>query len=114
MTPSRRCAVGRSRHSLWCFPQAEDDQQQQEVLTRLGAEKYQAQLLPEFRHTFSHYHFDIQPVLVDVSLWNTRQVMEADGALWYNLAQPQTIGLAAATQKLLDSAPLQLVSDVRG
>ena len=100
--------------SLWCFPQAEDDQQQQEVLTRLGAEKYQAQLLPEFRHTFSHYHFDIQPVLVDVSLWNTRQVMEADGALWYNLAQPQTIGLAAATQKLLDSAPLQLVSDVRG
>ncbi|MCE2571388.1 A/G-specific adenine glycosylase [Motilimonas eburnea] len=97
---------------LWCFPQAEDDREQEAVLARLGVEQYHIQHLDAFRHTFSHYHFDIQPVLVDVSLWNTRQVMEADAALWYNLAQPQTIGLAAATQKLLDSPALQLVATV--
>lgn len=90
--------------SLWCFPEAADLTEQQEILKGIGAEQYTERCLPEFRHTFSHYHFDIQPVLVDVSLWNTRQVMEAKETLWYNLAHPQEIGLAAATSKLL-SAP---------
>ncbi|MFO6422741.1 A/G-specific adenine glycosylase [Motilimonas sp. KMU-193] len=97
---------------LWCFPQAEDDTEQAAILARLGVEQCQIQLLDEFRHTFSHYHFDITPVLVDVSLWNPRQVMEANDALWYNLAQPQTIGLAAATQKLLDSSALQFCAKI--
>jgi len=32
-----------------------------------------------------------------------QQVMEQSGQLWYNLQQPQKIGLAAATKKILSS-----------
>lgn len=58
------------------------------------------QPLTLFRHTFSHFHLDIRPLLIDVeSLGGT--IMEADGSLWYNLADPPAVGLAAPTKKLL-------------
>lgn len=57
-------------------------------------------LLPRRRHTFSHFHLDIEPVEI---LLNTPgcSVMEADSQLWYNLDQPENIGLAAPVARLL-------------
>lgn len=82
---------------LYCPPEVTDigpwlDQQQ------LVANRRQD--LSPFRHTFSHFHLDISPVLLDVEEL-PGGVMEADGGLWYNLAQPPAVGLAAPTSKLL-------------
>lgn len=66
-----------------------------------------AECLKPIRHTFSHYHLDITPVL---------QTLKSNGAinspaasynlekrqeLWYNPQQPASIGLAAPVKKLL-------------
>ncbi|WKE66166.1 A/G-specific adenine glycosylase [Gallaecimonas kandeliae] len=82
---------------LYCPPESEDigawlDDHQ------LVASRQQP--LAPFRHTFSHFHLDISPVLLEVEE-APGAVMEADGSLWYNLAQPQAVGLAAPTSKLL-------------
>lgn len=60
-----------------------------------------------FRHTFSHYHLDITPILVDLSK-QPDVVMEANKGLWYNLSQPEEIGLAAPVKQLLESLPFEL------
>jgi A/G-specific adenine glycosylase len=86
---------------LWCFPEFASLALCHESLLEKGIENYQQTLLPTFRHTFSHFHFDISPVLIEVDQIKYRQVMEESGALWYNLQQPNKIGLAAATQKIL-------------
>jgi len=57
--------------------------------------------LPGFRHTFSHFHLDID--VVSITLSNKHpQIMDADGLLWYNYHQPAAIGLAAPVKLLLD------------
>lgn len=53
-----------------------------------------------FRHTFSHYHFDITACRVRVK--NPIQcVMEAERQVWYNSSQNHRLGLAAPVQAIL-------------
>ena len=85
---------------LWIFPQQDPNKSAQEhssVLTH--GLKRQTSLLP-FRHTFSHYHLDIQPELIDVS--HGRLAVGENNQLWYNPKKPDNIGLAAPVKKLLD------------
>lgn len=86
---------------LWCFPEFSSFDLCHEHLQKEGVESYQQTELPMFRHTFSHFHFDISPILIEVNQVEGQQVMEEVGTLWYNLAEPQKIGLAAATKKIL-------------
>ena len=60
-----------------------------------------------FRHTFSHYHLDITPVLVKLDK-QPDLIMEGTKGLWYNLSQPKEIGLAAPVKQLLESLPFEL------
>lgn len=54
-----------------------------------------------FRHTFSHYHFDITACTVKVK--NPSQcVMEAERQVWYNSSQNHRLGLAAPVQTILN------------
>lgn len=57
--------------------------------------------LAPLRHTFSHYHLDITPVLVDASDLDFAALMEERASLWYNSDQPTEIGLAAPVKRLL-------------
>jgi A/G-specific adenine glycosylase len=94
---------------LFCFPQHDTDDIQLQLDSRQIADRdvlFRQQLIA-FRHTFSHYHLDITPVLVKLSK-QPDVVMEADQGLWYNLSQPQTIGLAAPVKQLLEALPAEL------
>ncbi len=84
---------------LWCPPQLDTKTALDDALLPLQADKAPRMLEP-FRHTFSHYHLDIQPVLVDLAHWPNR-VSEARSD-WFSLDQQHTIGLAAPTEKLLN------------
>jgi A/G-specific adenine glycosylase len=53
-----------------------------------------------YRHTFSHYHLDIEPVRLTVKNGG-HAVIEPERLLWYNLRAPAAIGLAAPVAKLL-------------
>jgi A/G-specific adenine glycosylase len=85
---------------LWCFPEFESIELCEESLQKHGITEYKQTLLPMFRHTFSHYHFDISPILIEVDRFEPKQIMEQTGLLWYNLAAPAKVGLAAATKKI--------------
>lgn len=86
---------------LWIFPQIEPDAdpiafcRDQLRLDATMLERWQG-----YRHTFSHYHLDIEPVRLQLER-APNQVMEAERHLWYDLLQPAAVGLAAPVKKLL-------------
>jgi A/G-specific adenine glycosylase len=99
---------------LWCFPQYNTQAALQQTVTALGCSVAELEALPGFRHTFSHFHLDAQPLLLTLhhdadaiaaklkqSATSQAAVMEAAPSLWYNLSQPSRVGLAAATERVL-------------
>ncbi|WP_417760442.1 A/G-specific adenine glycosylase [Shewanella sp.] len=100
---------------LWCFPEFSSATQLKQRAEQI-APNAQLHPLPPFRHTFSHYHFDIEPLLLNVDdvapnhldaalleQQSDNNVMEPKPTLWYNLAQPSRVGLAAATERIIAS-----------
>jgi A/G-specific adenine glycosylase len=55
-----------------------------------------------FRHTFSHFHLDILPVVIHLKKL-TPQLNEDAQNIWYNLSHPSAIGLPAPIKKLLST-----------
>jgi len=53
------------------------------------------------RHTFSHFHLDIELVHARARGAGS-SVMEADGRVWYNTRRPDARGLSAPVKRLLD------------
>ena len=88
---------------LWCFPELDSVEAAAPwCRDRLGREPSATLPGPPFRHTFSHYHLDIQPLHVQLAL-QPEAVMEASDQLWYNVKKPLEIGLAAPVARLLAS-----------
>lgn len=86
---------------LWSFPEYAGDEKPEEIMKNLGlTTQGKQQKLSAFRHTFSHFHLDITPVLLNVTQ-KTTSVAEVSHA-WYNLADAKQLGLPAPVVKLLD------------
>ncbi len=63
--------------------------------------------LPSVRHTFSHFHLDITPVVCSVEN-PTLGVMEANDLVWYKSHSPNDYGLPAPVKRILnDIEPLK-------
>lgn len=84
---------------LYCFPQFATQAELEEWLAQRGLSAGGLRQLTAFRHTFSHFHLDIVPVWLPVSL--TDGCMDEGTGLWYNLARPPSVGLAAPVERLL-------------
>ncbi|MGY5452216.1 A/G-specific adenine glycosylase [Agarivorans sp. MS3-6] len=89
---------------LYCFPEIELEDSITEWLSQRNMSADAIYELAPLRHTFSHYHLDIQASLIELSEAPTLQVMEGNQHLWYNMQQPSKVGLAAVTEKLLNIA----------
>lgn len=87
---------------LWGFYEAQDQASIEQMAHRLGLKDYQTQALDGFRHTFSHFHLDITPVLLELHQPPNLQVQEQQ-QLWYDLKQPANVGLAAPTKKIFST-----------
>lgn len=98
---------------LYCFIEGQTNQIA-DVLTSNSIDadlvKREHELIT-FRHTFSHYHLDITPILIELHSIPENMVMEAQRGLWYNLSKPEQIGLAAPVKQLLEMLPSELHSD---
>ena len=81
---------------LWCFEQFET---QNELATDIAGLGDIESVRAPFRHTFSHYHLDITPVLI--TLKHSDSVADSQGE-WLSLADAKTKGLAAPVLKLLN------------
>ncbi|WP_370600222.1 A/G-specific adenine glycosylase [Pseudomonas nitroreducens] len=87
---------------LWSFPELDDlaalDPLAQRHALRLGDRRE----LPGLTHTFSHFQLAIEPWLVRVE--DAAPAVAEGDWLWYNLATPPRLGLAAPVKKLLKRA----------
>lgn len=80
---------------LWCPPQT---QELSEKMSVNGLSVSKKKTLPMLKHTFSHFHLEITPVLCSYS--HTHSVAD-DSSLWYKSSASQAVGLAAPVKKLL-------------
>ncbi|MFA0057938.1 A/G-specific adenine glycosylase [Vibrio echinoideorum] len=98
---------------LFCFPQHENAEIEHQLDLRSikDSETHSLKTMIAFRHTFSHYHLDITPVLVKLDK-QPDLIMEGTKGLWYNLSKPEEIGLAAPVKQLIESLPFELNDDV--
>jgi A/G-specific adenine glycosylase len=94
---------------LFCFPEHPNNSIEDQLDHRAIKESAIRSIRPliAFRHTFSHYHLEITPILVELSQ-QPNIIMEASKGLWYNLTQPEQIGLAAPVKQLLESLPFEI------
>lgn len=60
------------------------------------------QCLEPFRHTFSHFHLDIKPVLLFLPKITQHKVAE-NSAQWFDLNQPITVGISAPTKLIIEA-----------
>ena len=87
---------------LWCFYEVDSHDDIAPLLNKLSLKQISTQTLSEFRHTFSHFHLDITPVVIECELVTATQMQEPTEQKWYDLNRPASVGLAASTKKLLD------------
>ena len=84
---------------LWSFPECEENSIT-ETLDHLGLSSEQIDSLPPFRHTFTHYHLDITPVLIEPTSSQLR--VNEQKSCWFNPNKPLQIGLTRPVTKLLE------------
>lgn len=99
---------------LWCFYEVSNKSEITDLLKSLGikasSEHGAQQELTTFRHTFSHFHLDISPIIINctqiegdvLSQRNNQEIREPRKQKWYDLRGEANVGLAASTKKLID------------
>lgn len=88
---------------LWSLPELETTEALDTLLTQHQLNAHDSEPLPVFSHTFSHFQLEINPLRVAVTPRAAQCVAEGEW-LWYNLAAPPRLGLAAPVKKLLKRA----------
>ena len=92
---------------LWGFYEADSLDTLDATAQQLALGQYTRLTLEPFRHTFSHFHLDIQPVILHLEQLSSSQVNEKQ-QIWYDLLKQPNVGLAAPTKKLLAVCKTQL------
>jgi A/G-specific adenine glycosylase len=87
---------------LWSLPELDNFGDVQHLADQHALDVAGHQPLPGLVHTFSHFQLTIEPWLVRVQ--QTAHHVAEDDWLWYNLATPPRLGLAAPVKKLLQNA----------
>jgi A/G-specific adenine glycosylase len=89
---------------LWCLPECEMQTDWRKTVREFGLLPQSFERWPAMRHTFSHFHLDIEPLCVKVEPDGAGS-MEGGDVIWYN-NRDEGLGVAAPIARLL--ATLQL------
>ncbi|PCS21529.1 A/G-specific adenine glycosylase [Candidatus Enterovibrio escicola] len=92
---------------LWCLLKIKEQNIDSFIKTKLiGSESSNPEYLPRFRHTFSHFHLNIMPLLFKLkgkqAFIGQNEIIDGNRGFWYNLNQPAKVGLPTPVQKLLE------------
>ena len=97
---------------LWGFVECKDMEQGIDELSRkLQVNEFELQMLEAFRHTFSHFHLEISPVVLHLRNQPAMGVQE-QASMWYPILEAKgpinddaanKVGLAAPTVKILNA-----------
>ena len=91
---------------LWSFPELPPETDPQNHCRRHYGTTHKMPPHQPFRHTFSHYHLDIQPVHLQLET-PLRAIASDDHQGWFTEEQWQQLGLAAPVKKLLQTLAKQ-------
>ena len=96
---------------LWSLPQFDTQQALNDWLENNAKATQRQSAYPTFTHTFSHFRLEITPQPVTCEALNGVR----ENGLWYDVANPPALGLAAPVKKLLkhthvQSAPFELAN----
>ena len=104
---------------LWSLPECAH-RTEQEIQhwceSDLGLSVAQVERHAPLRHSFSHFHLDILPVVAELASQQP-MVMETRPAVWYNITKPDARGLAAPVKRLLAKLagyPARKIHDANG
>lgn len=86
---------------LWCFLEISDINALPKLLKQQCLQAETSFPLDKFRHTFSHFHLDIEPIVVDCQQITVKEISENSAIQWYDLTTKASVGLAASTKKLI-------------
>ncbi len=89
---------------LWSFPELNSEENAKHYAVEHFGDLLAEEVWKTYRHTFSHYHLDITPVLVQ--LCQAAHTISRGDNHWYNLRQPLALGLAAPVKILLEKLAL--------
>ena len=88
---------------LWSLPEISGAPDKKQIHQLCSAEFHidvkKHEVLSPFRHTFSHYHLDIHPIIIETT--PPAIIMECTEQIWYNPSQPVSIGLPKPIQTIL-------------
>ena len=85
---------------LWCLPQAPLEKNIVELCKTLCAQTpHKTESWPSWKHSFSHYHLDITPILIDIK--NSTKKISEPNMQWIKPDQATTLGMPAPVVKLL-------------
>jgi A/G-specific adenine glycosylase len=87
---------------LWSFIECSDSEIN-ECLADLNIPKSAMRTaLDTFRHTFTHFHLDISPIVVKLNGGKFASLIsESNSSLWFKAAAPQEIGLTRPVTKIM-------------
>ena len=96
--------VQRPLSGLWggLYGFIETEQPVEVIAQQYGLGDFNQHTLNSFRHTFSHFHLDITPILLIAQQTKAHQVTEPGPARWFSLHEPVEVGLAAPTKKIIE------------
>ena len=90
--------------SLWSLPEIAGQPNLKTMRTfcqqNLQLNFTQYDTLKSFRHTFTHYHLQVFPVLIAIKKLKT---MEGHQQIWYNLDNPNAVGLPKPIKTILEN-----------
>ena len=86
---------------LWSLPQIDvEDKPQQSCQQKWQFETKHSETLTAFRHTFSHFHLTIQPIILTLTAKPT-VIAENNQHRWVKLSQLDQLGLSSPVKKIL-------------
>ncbi len=87
---------------LWSLPEWDGEGELRHwCRERLGLELLHVEPAPRVRHTFSHFHLDIDPYYVEAAGAPSPGVAEPEAMAWHPLAASRRLGLPAPVARLL-------------
>ena len=108
--PTGTCLLERRAESgiwggLWTPPERPADTSAKVFLRQLGLQPQQTSRTrtgETFRHTFTHFHLDIEPVFIEVGAL-PGLIQDRDDVRWYHPGSNEALGLSAPAVRLITS-----------
>ena len=96
---------------LWSFPECGTIAEIEPTLASLDAIELSRDHLKTFRHSFTHYHLDIEPIHIAIN--PTNSVSEPVDQIWFNPGKPQSVGLTRPVTRVLATLSIGVLPTVK-